>query len=365
MDPAVGTKRKRGTKTTQPKFYAVRAGFRPGIYHSWDECQTNIKGFPKAIFKSFTTLSEAQDFLQSRPSASGAVAGKATKWYGVQNGKQPGVYRTWDEVQAQIEKGAKGVRQKSFATKQEAEQWVVSANNALASGYTDTNVEEAPRPLKKLKRNDTTAYSHTGQSDMSLVGTTESGAVKIYTDGSSLGNGQEGAVAGVGVYFGPNDPRNISEGLSGTKQTNQRAELMAIIRALQVAPQDKPLVIMSDSKYSISCLTEWFQKWRANGWVNSSKKAVENQDLVESAVNILENRYQSNISKQAANSSKPPQARMDLNAGKGHWERGSAPVKFIWVKGHAKDAGNEAADQLAVAGANQAKELINIDDEYF
>jgi ribonuclease HI len=43
--------------------------------------------------------------------------------------------------------------------------------------------------------------------------------------------------------------------------------------------------------------------------------------------------------------------------GDGHWERGPASVKFVWVKGHAKDEGNNAADQLAVAAAREAKAI--------
>ncbi|KAG9712724.1 hypothetical protein KCU75_g24689, partial [Aureobasidium melanogenum] len=96
--------------------------------------------------------------------------------------------------------------------------------------------------------------------------------VIIYTDGSSLGNGAHGAVAGVGVYFGPKDKRNLSEPLSGTRQTNQRAELTAIQRALEIAPRNRPVTIYTDSNYSIKCVTEWFVKWRANGWLNASKK---------------------------------------------------------------------------------------------
>lgn len=45
------------------KYYAVRAGRVPGIYNSWDECQNQTKGFPGAVFKSFKTLSEAEQFM--------------------------------------------------------------------------------------------------------------------------------------------------------------------------------------------------------------------------------------------------------------------------------------------------------------
>lgn len=45
------------------KYYAVRVGREPGIYSSWDECQEQTKGFPKAKFAGFDFLSEAKQYL--------------------------------------------------------------------------------------------------------------------------------------------------------------------------------------------------------------------------------------------------------------------------------------------------------------
>lgn len=42
---SAGTKRKRGT---EPKFYAVRVGYHPGIYHSWSDCLAEVTGFKNA-----------------------------------------------------------------------------------------------------------------------------------------------------------------------------------------------------------------------------------------------------------------------------------------------------------------------------
>lgn len=47
------------------KYYAVRVGLTPGIYNTWAECEKMVHGFPGAIYKSFKTLEEAQEFLQS------------------------------------------------------------------------------------------------------------------------------------------------------------------------------------------------------------------------------------------------------------------------------------------------------------
>lgn len=47
------------------KFYAVKKGIKPGIYHSWNEAQPQVKGFKGAIFKSFATQEEAENFMNA------------------------------------------------------------------------------------------------------------------------------------------------------------------------------------------------------------------------------------------------------------------------------------------------------------
>ena len=46
------------------KFYAVKKGVKPGIYESWNDCQSQINGYSGAVYKSFTTYDEAIKYLQ-------------------------------------------------------------------------------------------------------------------------------------------------------------------------------------------------------------------------------------------------------------------------------------------------------------
>ena len=46
-----------------PKFYAVRKGRQPGVYNTWAECQAQTRGFSCAVFKSFPTMGEAKSFV--------------------------------------------------------------------------------------------------------------------------------------------------------------------------------------------------------------------------------------------------------------------------------------------------------------
>ena len=109
--------------------------------------------------------------------------------------------------------------------------------------------------------------------------------INVYTDGSALGNGKRGGRAGIGVYFGEMDKRNVSERLEGKEQTNNRGELTAIKRALQILSKDSSkdcaINIYTDSQYSIKALTVWIHKWKANGFKTSTKKDVKNRDLLE------------------------------------------------------------------------------------
>ena len=47
------------------KYYAVRKGRVPGIYHSWDECRAQVDKFSGAEFKSFHSEKEAEHYLNN------------------------------------------------------------------------------------------------------------------------------------------------------------------------------------------------------------------------------------------------------------------------------------------------------------
>ncbi|AZI58986.1 ribonuclease HI [Nakamurella antarctica] len=106
----------------------------------------------------------------------------------------------------------------------------------------------------------------------------------VATDGSCLSNpGGAGGWAWV-----------VSEecwGAGGSASTtNQRMELQAIGQVARAFPSDVPLLIQSDSQYSIKCLTEWLPNWLKNNWVNSAKKPVANRDLIEYIAFLLKDR---------------------------------------------------------------------------
>ncbi|NEG95209.1 ribonuclease HI [Bifidobacterium sp. SMB2] len=145
--------------------------------------------------------------------------------------------------------------------------------------------------------------------------------ITVSTDGSALGNpnGPMGWAwadheVDAGGRPGHEHPGDCDAG-GATNGTNQIGELCAVLEALRAHPGEEPLVIETDSQYAINCSTKWVHGWKRNGWKNSQKKPVKNAQLVKA--------IDAEISRRAGS------------------------VKFVWVKGHAGNAGNEKVDELA------------------
>ena len=101
----------------------------------------------------------------------------------------------------------------------------------------------------------------------------------VYTDGACTNNGHKNAAAGIGIYFGEDDQRNVSAKIDG-KQSNNTAELSAIIRTYEILKNDiemgKEVTIVSDSVYAIRCAGEYGLKNANCNWV----KDIPNKELV-------------------------------------------------------------------------------------
>ena len=108
--------------------------------------------------------------------------------------------------------------------------------------------------------------------------------LNIYTDGACSNNGKPSAKAGFGVWFGENDERNVSQTYNG-RQTNNVAELLAIITALTIVKEDieqgRIIHLYTDSDYSKRCCTTYGEKMEKRNWIK--KKPIPNQELVKQA----------------------------------------------------------------------------------
>lgn len=134
--------------------------------------------------------------------------------------------------------------------------------------------------------------------------------VIIYTDGACSGNPGPGGWAAV-LFYG-NHKKEICGYVPET--TNNRMELQAAIEALKVLKEPCLVKLHSDSAYLVNCFKQgWHKSWVKNGWKNSKKQPVENQDLWKELLSLMEIHH----------------------------------VEFIKVKGHADNEWNNRCDELA------------------
>ena len=108
--------------------------------------------------------------------------------------------------------------------------------------------------------------------------------INIYTDGSCAFNGMKGATCGIGIYFcetNRNKINDVSELLLIDNPTNNYAELFAIDTAIKIIIDkdlsDKHINLYTDSKYSIDCITKWYE-----GWVKNDKLDRPNIEVIQS-----------------------------------------------------------------------------------
>lgn len=111
----------------------------------------------------------------------------------------------------------------------------------------------------------------------------------VYTDGACSNNGKNNASSGIGIFFGIDDHRNISKKIEG-KQTNNMAELTAIIEAYYIIKDDifagKNITIVSDSKYAIGCVSSYGEKCYQKGW----NIDMPNKELVRTAYELYKDK---------------------------------------------------------------------------
>ena len=138
--------------------------------------------------------------------------------------------------------------------------------------------------------------------------------IKIYTDGSCLGNPGNGGWAAIIII----DKKKIQ--IKGSKKdtTNNQMELIAPIKALKKIPKGSNVQIFTDSKYVKSGITEWIHNWKKNGWKTANKQPVKNKELWTELDNLT---YEFQI-------------------------------EWNWVKGHSTDALNNEVDLIAREAAN-------------
>ena len=307
-------------------FYAVRKGYKTGIFTDWDSCQRQVNGYSGSEFKKHPTREEALRYLNGVHSTvpvlrSGSIAKPSSRVKFSQ-----GSHRSYS-VNLRYKR-----RLDDNSETDNSETDKIQSHNI--DKYKNENNNKKSKGLIEYQRGVSALvpkYSDVVKDEDSGFHDTQ----HIYTDGAAKSNGSTNAVAGFGCYFGENDERNYSGIVSGA-QTNQRAELSALLHALNTVDKEfdtglkNPYTILSDSKYSLSCINEWGDKWAKNGWKKSDGGKIINLDLIKECI-----KKKNSINEKSKQS-------------------GLLPIRFVHVPGHKGIHGNEQADLLANRGCNQS-----------
>tara|TARA_R110002096_G_scaffold269820_2_gene463643 strand:- start:2949 stop:3386 length:438 start_codon:yes stop_codon:yes gene_type:complete len=136
--------------------------------------------------------------------------------------------------------------------------------------------------------------------------------VQIYTDGACRGN------PGIGGWGATLSYNGTVKEIYGGEQltTNNRMEMTAVIEALSALTKASDVTLYSDSKYVLQGINDWMPNWKKRNWKTASKQAVKNVDLWQKIDQLAQ----------------------------------AHEIKWVWVKGHSGDPGNERADELANLG---------------
>ena len=144
----------------------------------------------------------------------------------------------------------------------------------------------------------------------------EAPEVQLFTDGACSGNPGPGGWAFLLRH--PASGKEIERSGAERETTNNRMELLAVIRGLEALKRPASIELVTDSVYVGRGITEWLPKWKANGWRRRDGKRlkeIKNEDLWRRLDSLL-SRHR---------------------------------VRFTHVRGHAGHPENERCDTLAVA----------------
>lgn len=141
---------------------------------------------------------------------------------------------------------------------------------------------------------------------------TERKNVILYTDGACSGNPGPGGYAAILIYKGIE--KEISGGEPNT--TNNKMEIMAVVKGLEMLKEPCNVTIYSDSAYVVNSIEMgWIFNWQKNNWKKKDKSSVKNIELWEEMLKLLKIHN----------------------------------VKFVKVKGHSDNEYNNRCDKLAVS----------------
>jgi ribonuclease HI len=228
------------------KYYVVWEGHKKGVFNSWEECQKQIKGYAGAVFKSFSSLAQAEAALKDPSLAKSDPKRKKPMYYVVWRGLNPGIYTDWTEAAKNIRGSFKPIY-KTFGSKELAEKAYREGPTAYMEGSykktRDLTAEEKQRIGKPIPLSLAVDAACNGDGIFEYQGVLTDTKTHVF-------------------HFGPE-----------TEGTNNIGEFLALVHALAYLKGiNNVMPIYSDSRIAM--------KWVKTGVARTSSKNPKVQNLI-------------------------------------------------------------------------------------
>ena len=253
-------------------YYVVKKGHNVGIFKTWGECKKSVDGYKNPVFRKFNSFEEASVFFKEKKNNSSSSNNN-------NNNNSSGVSSTIKVINTTNKN-----KEKTNNTLEPILE-TSSIQSQNSNSISDVEYKSLQDSLTSIKSSQYSNDLNYNVRNWTII----DDEIYIFTDGSSRkAQSPNDYNSGFGVFLNLKCT-NIKEQFTDNK-TNNQCELMAldysfklIVRYYrELSDMNKVIKIVSDSEYSIKCISVWLAAWKKNNWKTAKGEDVKNRDLIES-----------------------------------------------------------------------------------
>ena len=247
-------------------YYVVKKGHNVGIFKTWGECKKSVDGYKNPVFRKFNSFEEASVFFKEKKNSSSSSNSNNTTSSTIK------VINTTTNKSKTSNTNTNNTLEPSL-------------ESSSTQGISDVEYKSLQDSLSTIKSSQYSNDLNYNVRNWTVI----DDEIYIFTDGSSRkAQSPNDYNSGFGVFLNLKCT-NIKEQFTDNK-TNNQCELMAldysfklIVRYYrELSDMNKVIKIVSDSEYSIKCISVWLAAWKKNNWKTAKGEDVKNRDLIES-----------------------------------------------------------------------------------